>query len=207
MECVRRLQRYYRQYKRGYFTFIHYDRGGRHYVGRFTTPIKEQATSNGKWDVQGVTFEEMPGVPMLQYPEDWEQDGIWLHAFDDGGDQQLAVQGAWAATQRVIGDDTIQTMDNPGATAGDWATYEYVGYGFQLQMLTGPEYGQVTVYLDDVQLQVIDLYAAQEMGPQMVLEQVNVSLDFHRVKVVVNAAKNASSIANAVSWCALRIMQ
>src|SRR6266702_1271544 len=190
--CVQRLKWYQENYEDGYFTIIDHDGGGRHYVGRFTSEVNAVQTGNRKWDVQNLVFEELPRVPMIEYPDDWFHDAIRLYVQNDFGDQKLATSGVWATNTRTINSQDELTMDNAG-TAGDWAQYEYRGYGFQLYMLQGPSYGQVDVYLDGTKLQTVDLYSAQEMEPKAVLVQESVSLDFHRVKAVVTGAKNASS--------------
>jgi hypothetical protein len=205
--CVQRLKWFYEQFEDGFFTIIDWDGGGRHYVGRFTTEVAPVETGNGKWDVQNVTFEELPQVPMLDYPNDWDHDAIWHFAVNDFGDQKVAVQGAWTQTARSYSGVTRYTMDNPGTNAGDWAQYEYRGYGFELHMLEGPEFGQCDVYLDGTLLQTLDLYNAAEMGPQMVLRKVNVPLDLHRVKVITKNAKNANATGTNISWYGLRVMR
>ena len=215
--CIQRLKWYYEQYEDGFFTIIDWDGGGRHYVGRFTSEITPTETSNNKWDVQGVTFEEMPTVPMDQYPSDWDHDAVFFFVNNDFSDQKLATSGAWteatiAAPSLTVGGfartnlPTI-VMTNPGTTAGDWAQYEYRGYGFRLYLMQGPEYGQADVYLDDVLIQTVDCYAAADNGPQMLLLQQSVSLDIHRVKVIVDATKNASASAMNIGWYALEVMR
>lgn len=216
-DCVQRLKWYGEQYEDGYFTIIDHDGGGRHYVGRFTTEVTPVETGNGMYDVQNVTFEEMPQAPMLSYPSDWNHDSVMFFVANDRGDQKLATSGAWAeaavaAPTVTLGGVARETlpglvMTDGGATAGDWATYEYRGYGFQLWLVRGPEYGQCDVYLDSVKLQTVDCYAATELGPQMVLSQPDVSLDIHDVQVVVDAAKNSSSSGTKISWYALQVMR
>jgi len=117
LACVRRLKWYYEQYEDGYFTMIDYDGGGRHYVGRFTTEVNPVETANGKWDVQGVTFEELPQVPMLQYPNDWDDDSVNFGVCNDFGDQKLSTRGAWTLNARAASTGNYFTMDNPGAIA------------------------------------------------------------------------------------------
>jgi hypothetical protein len=218
--CVRRLKRYYEQYEDGVFTIVDWDGGGRHYVGRFTTEIVPVETGNGMWDVQNVTFEEIPQQPMVSYPSDWTDDAIAFFVTNDFGDQKLATSGTWTQTARTavagaqgtahvplstIGTPYV-TMDDTG-TAGDWACYEYRGYGFRLYMLKGPEFGQVDIYVDGVFLETIDLYNAADIGPQIVLTQTNMPLDIHRVQVLCDGTKNASASGAAVSWYALEVMR
>lgn len=215
--CVQRLKWYWEQYADGYFTIVDHDGGGRHYVGRFSGDFPVVQKGNDLWDVQGLPFEEMPAVPMVTYPSDWDHDGVLLPAVNDFGDQKVATSGAWtqgaiAAPSLTLGgfarvNLSTAVMNNPGTTAGDWAQYEYRGYGFRLYMLTGPGYGQADVYLDGVKLQTVDCYAAANTAPVVVLTQQNTSLDIHRVKVVVDATKNASASAAAIGWYALQVMR
>jgi hypothetical protein len=210
--CVQRLKRYYEQYEDGFFTIIDWDGGGRHYVGRFTTEIVPTETANGKWDVQNVAFEEVPIVPMLQYPNDWDGDSIRLGVCNDFTDQKLSpTTGVWMlrpqVTQTEWGPRTSYTLDSNGV-AGDSATYEYRGYGFRLWLQTGPNIGIVNVLLDGVQIATnLDLYSAAAASPQLVLTQESVSLDFHRVQVVATGNKNPASTAPVVSWAFLDVMR
>jgi len=218
LQCVLKLKWYYEQYEDGFFTFIDWDGAvgpqGRHYVGRFTTEVTPVETANNRWDVQGVTFEEMPTVAMVKYPSDWDHEAIRLYAFNDFGDQKLATFNnttpGWAANARTIQGIAVTTMDNPGASgnAGDWACYEYRGYGFKLFLLKGPEFGKCTVMLDGTAVGgTIDCYAAAESGPQCVVVQQNVPLDIHRVQVNVSATKNSSASAPTISWHSLQVMR
>lgn len=216
--CVQRLRQYYEQYEDGYFTIIDWDGGGRNYVGRFTTDIAPEENANGMWDVQNVTFEEMPTVPMLTYPTDWEHDAIFFGVNNDFGDQKLATSGAWnaatlgAAPTPTLGgiertNLTTAYMTDPGTTSGDWAQYEYRGYGFQLYLLQGPAFGIANVLLDGVQVATVDCYAEANNGAVMLLSQPSVSLDIHRVQLVTTNTKNASSSAPAIGWYGLVVMR
>ena len=218
--CVQRLKWYFEQYEDGFFTIVDQDGGGRQYVGRFTTEVIPVETGNGMWDVQNVTFEEVPQQAMIEYPSDWAHDAVAFFVANDFGDQKLAFSGAWTQTARtsVSGSQgtehvslaTIGTaytsMDDAG-TLGDWAQYEYRGYGFRLYMLQGPAFGKCDLYVDGVLVETIDLYNAANLGPQIVATLQSLPLDLHRVKVVCDATKNVSSSATNVSWYALEVMR
>jgi hypothetical protein len=216
--CAQRLRQYYEQYEDGFFTIIDWDGGGRHYVGRFTGedfPIVE--TSNNKWDVQNLTFEEIPIVPMVQYPSDWTHDAVMLFPWNDFGDQKLATSGTWS--QATLAAEPVGItlggiartalpltyMTDPGI-ANDWAQFEYRGYGFQLYLVQGPAQGQAQVLLDGVVVGTPDCYAAAS-GVLMVNIQQSVSLDIHRVQVVCLGTKNASSSATNIGWYSLEVMR
>jgi hypothetical protein len=200
LNCVRRLKWYYEQYEDGFFTLIDWDGGGRHYVGRFTTEIAAIETANNKWDVQNVQFDEIPTLPMLQYPSNWAADAIDLYPFNDFGDQKLATQGTWATTVRNFGGVLRTTADDAGAI-GDWAQHEYRGYGFQLWMLTGAGQGTVNIFLDGIEVGTVNLATSGvALVPVKVFEKVNVPLDIHRVQAV-------QTLALPCSWFKLRVMR
>jgi hypothetical protein len=217
--CVQRLKWYYEQYEDGFFTIVDWDGGGRQYVGRFTTEVVPVETGNGMWDVQNVTFEEIPQQAMLEYPSDWTHDAIAFYPTNDFGDQKLAVNGAWSQTARTAVAGSQGTARNPlttgeayttyddAGTSGDWATYEYRGYGFRLYMLQGPEFGQCQVLVDGVAVATLDLYAEVERGPQIVLTQQSMALDIHRVQVLALGTENGSSSGTGLSWYALEVMR
>jgi hypothetical protein len=207
LPCIRRLKWYQEQYEDGFFTIVDWDGGGRHYVGRFTGDVTPTLTANNKWDVQQLEFTEIPQCAMVQYPNDWDNDAIWHYPFNDFGDQKLAVSGTWAEAHHVLGTTILATLDNPGITAGDWAQFEYRGYGFKLSMLKGPGFGKADIYLDGALLQTVDCYAAANQGPQTVATQEGVPLDLHRVKAVVDGTMNAAATAPALSWTGLQVMR
>jgi hypothetical protein len=210
--CVQRLKWYYEQYEDGFFTIIDHDGGGRHYVGRFTSEVTPVETGNGMWDVQNVTFEEVPIVAMQKYPSDWDHDAITFYVSNDYSDQKVAPSGTWTITARNFDGIDGTTLDNAG-TAGEWAQFEYRGYGFKLYLLQGPDQGQAQILLDGVVLETVNCYSATDLGPQMVLMRENVSLDFHRVKVVAVGATATESNGiitvhpGAVSWHSLEVMR
>jgi len=216
--CANRLKWYGEQYEDGYFTIVDHDGGGRHYVGRFTSEVIPVETGNGMYDVQNVTFEEMPAVAMVEYPSDWDHDSILFTTVNDFNDQKLAYSGSWtqatlaAAPALTLGGFarthlSTTYMTNPGTTADDWATYEYRGYGFKLWMLTGPAQGKAGVYIDGVLNTTVDCYAATAVAANVVLTVTNLSLDIHDVKVVVDATQNAASTAPAIGWYGLQVMR
>lgn len=200
-KCVRRLKWFYEQFEDGFFTLIDYDGGERHYVGRFTTEIAPIETSNNKWDVQNVQFEEIPQCPMLKYPSDWDKDAVWLYPENDFGDQKLATQGTWALAARQFGDVSRTVATAAAPAVGDWAQHEYRGYGFQLYALVGAGQGTAQVYVDGTEAGLVNLAANGGLAPRMVYEQVNLPLDLHRVQLVAQTA------GAPVAWYGLRVMR
>lgn len=207
-KCTQRIKQFFEQYEDGFFTIIDHDGGGRHYVGHFTGRFPRVQRGNDLYDLRGLMFEEIPGVPMIEYPSDWDRDAVALRPVCDYGDLNLAVSGIWAQRQQVDASGvSVTTLYNDGTNAGAWATYEYRGYGFRLYMQQGPACGKVQVLLDGVDLGTVDLYAAQNLGPQIVFERGTVSLDLHRVKVVVLGTKNGASSSASATWCMLEVMR
>jgi len=157
-------------------------------------------TANGMWDVQNVQFEEIPQSPMLQYPNDWDDDAVWLYPLNDFTDEKLAIQGAWAQGT-VQSNGVVRTILTDAGTIGDWAQHEYRGYGFQLWMMTGPAQGTVQILVDGVQVEAaMALTRTTALAPTMIYQETNLPLDLHRVQVVQTTAVPSS-------WFALRVMR
>lgn len=224
--CAQRLKQYSEQYEDGYFTLIDHDDpqpDGRHYVGRFTSEVVPVETGYLRYDIQNVTFEEMPQAPMVQYPANWDHDSIFFGVYNDRGDQKLAASGAWAAGALAAspaitlggiargGANPLPlptaVMNNPGATAGDWATFEYRGYGFKLWMLTGPAQGKCDLFIDSVFNSTLDCYAAGVAAVTNIFTLTNLSLDIHDVQIVVDATKNGASTGTNIGWYGLQVMR
>lgn len=221
--CVQRLKWYFEQYEDGYFTLIDHDGGGRHFVGCFTGsefPLIDVA--NGMWTVQGLMFEEKPQAPMLSYPSDWNHESILFGVNNDRGDQKLGTSSSW--TEGAIAQPTITlgglarggvttlplptlVMNNPGTTAGDWAAFEYRGYGFKLWLVIGPAQGKCDLYIDGVLNSTIDCYSANAAAASSVITVANLSLDIHQVQIVVDATQNASSTGANIGWYGLQVMR
>lgn len=223
--CQQRLKQYYEQYEDGYFTIIDHDDpgGARHYVGRFTTEVAPIETGFNRYDIQNVTFEEMPQAPMMQYPSNWDHDSMFFGVANDRGDQKLATNGAWtlgalgASPAITLGGIArgaanplplpLAVMNHPGTTAGDWATFEYRGYGFRLWLLTGPAQGKCDLYIDNALNSTIDCYAASSAAAALAITVANLSLDIHDVQIVIDNTKNAASTDYKIGWYALQVMR
>lgn len=202
---TQRVKRFYEQHADGYFTLVDRDGGGRHYVGRFVGDFNRTQAANDSYDVRDLQFEEVPGAPMLQYPNDWQRDSIALYPFNDFGTQLAAVQGAWSRRDDNPGPPA---MVNGGGIAGDFLCMEYRGYGFQLWMRTGPGEGQVQLSLDGAVLATVDLYhGGYTAGPQLVFQQAGCPLDLHRVKVTMLNSKNSNSGGFGATFCSLQVMR
>ena len=205
-EIARRVRNFYHDFKDGYFTYIDVDGGGRHYVGRFTSEPEEPHTANGKWSIQGVTFEEIPQARMLEYPADFDNDSHPLYVLDDALNPRVAcMQGTW--TQRIrpsaagasVNDPSAYALYNDFPAAGDWAQVEYVGWGFQQVFDLSANGGLVHLLLDGTQIVTglnlaTGAAAASALGVSVVPNSpqlptlvavtfTDVPLDAHRLKV------------------------
>jgi hypothetical protein len=210
--CVQLLKQYYEQYEDGFFTIIDWDGGGRHYVGRFTSEVSPIETGNDLYDVQNVTFEEMPQVTMVKYPSDWNNDAIVLGPYNDFGDQKLATFAAPTPVAHAVeawhGVDMPTQLADLGTANTQWGCYEYRGYGFKLFLVKGPAQGQCSISLDGTVIEAtVDCYAAGAAGPQCVCTEQNVPLDIHRVQVNVLGTKNEASTSADITWAWLQVMR
>lgn len=192
------LKKFYEQFQGGYFTLIDYDGFGRHHVGNFTTEPQGIETANGKYTIQGLTFEEAPQARMLEYPSMFGKSSHPIFAVDDYLNPQVATSGNWIVNSLV--DHSVAPGDcemlNRAPIAGDFAQVEYVGWGFQMAFRTAPQLGLIDIYVDGVKVvpgfdlsAAID-YSAQPWwvaagdGQPARVRVVNMPLDKHRVKVV-----------------------
>lgn len=222
---VLRLKQFHENFANGYFTLIDWDGGGRHHVGRFTSPPNGVETANGKYTVQGVVFEEIPRCRMLQYPSDFVASSHTIYAVDDFLKPRVATQGVgWVAglVPAMAGIANAQTpaayeLSSAAPAAGDFAQVEYVGWGFQMSFRTSPTLGLCDIYVDGVLwLQAFDLSTGlaatvnSSLGGVIgntfsaspfingFVSKIDLPLDKHRVKVVARNAPGAASIANGV---------
>jgi hypothetical protein len=74
-------------------------------------------------------------------------------------------------------------------------------------MLQGPEFGKCDLYIDGVLAETINLYAATNLGPQIVATYQSLPLDIHRVQVICDGTKDPAASGTAVSWYALEVMR
>jgi hypothetical protein len=175
-EMILRMKHFYEQFKGGYFTYIDYDGGGRHHVGRFTTPINAVHLAHSAYSVQQAIFQEIPQARMLEYPADFVNWSRTFNVLDDALNPTVAtnsvVPGAWVAQldPTLIGpsatDPTAYEFFNAtpsyytaAPAAYDWAQIQYVGWGFQMRLRTAANLGQIAIMVDGVFLCVIDLSA------------------------------------------------
>ena len=216
-----RLKQFYERFKNGYFTYIDWDGGGRHHVGRFTTPVNPQETSNGKYTAQGILFEEMPGARMVTYPNDYVNWSRTINVLDDYLNPQVAsfsaAPNAWVTQiNPTLGavsssDPTAYELYNANPTAGDFAQVEYVGWGFTMTYRIAENFGLVYLFIDGVQVLELDMSVPQSGGfygaagvfqgtyTDGVFATSLMALDKHRVKLVASGAAGAGG-GNAIIY-------
>jgi hypothetical protein len=228
---ILRLKHFYEAFKGGYFTYIDYDAGGRHHVGRFTSPVNGMETANGKYTVQGLIFEEIQQARMLQYPADFVNWSRTINVVDDFLNPAVATYSASSMTWTTQLNPTLvsPSITNPSAyevyasapAVGDWAKIEYVGWGFQMQLRTGEGLGAVSLYIDEVFQQfLIDLSTGTRIAdgsgylPPLpagmtfangLLTVVNMPLDMHRVSLQY-AQPGASGAGTGVAFPAVTVI-
>jgi hypothetical protein len=149
------LKRFFEQFQSGYFTLIDRDGGHRHHVGNFTTEPNAVQQANGKYTIQGLTFEEAPQARMLEYPNDFEKSSHWIFTLDDYLSPRVASQGTWvpqltpAMAGTTLNAPTSYELFNATPVAGDIAQVEYVGWGFQMTFRNDPSFGICSIYVDE----------------------------------------------------------
>lgn len=206
---ILRLKHFYEAFKGGYFTYIDYDGGSRHHVGRFTTPVNASETANGKYTVQGLVFEEIAQARMLEYPADFVNWSRTINVMDDflnqavatyaGGTNQWVPQLNPALVAPSASDPSAYEIYNPAPVLNDWAKIQYVGWGFQMQFRIGETLGAFALYIDEqYQHFFIDLSTGLRIAdgsgylPPLpagmtfangLLTVTNLPLDMHRVAI------------------------
>jgi hypothetical protein len=220
---ILRLKHFYDSFKDGYFTYIDYDGGGRHHVGRFTSPINAIEKSNGSYDVQMAIFEEVPQARMLEYPADFANWSKRINVLDDYLDVKVATTsatpGAWVPqldpTVAGASATTVSAyeMFNRAPALYDWAQIQYVGWGFRMMFRQGAGLGQIAIQVDGIFAGVLDLSNGALVGalgfvPGLtiaagVVTCTQMPLDMHRVKVQAYAAGSVGALLNATGSIAI----
>jgi hypothetical protein len=214
---ILRLKHFYEQFKGGYFTYIDWDGGGRHHVGRFTSPVNAMETANDKYTVQGLVFEEMPQARMVSYPADFVNWSRCINVLDDFLNPTVALYSstgvAWISQLNpdLAGasatNPAAYEISNPAPAVGDWAQVEYVGWGFTMTFRTNAAFGNALLYIDGVKVLSMNMATGAQLaiGGSMalpagmtfaagVVTATNMPLDKHRVKVVANGPSSGANV-------------
>jgi hypothetical protein len=218
------LKRFYEQFQGGYFTLIDRDGHFRHHVGNFTTEPIGVETANGKYTIQGLTFEECPQARMLEYPNRFDESSHPIYTVDDYLVTQIASQGAWLAVLSPamagtsLNAPSSYEMLNAAPVAGDFAQVEYVGWGFQMAFRADPLLGLVDIYVDGVlYIGGFDLsipvpagapvwWVPASDGQPGRIQKIDMPLDKHRVKVVAKNAPGTASTASGAIFPVIQVM-
>lgn len=193
LAVTERLKMFYEQFEDDFFTLIDWD-NGRHYVGRFTGEMPQSFVSNGRYSSTGWKFEEIPGCPMVQYPQEWYRWGVVKRPFDGFGSPRVATNSAnWTRPAAVANDVGFMVQPNQiqnlNPVGGDTLTFEYRGYGFRIWADQGPNYFGANLTVDGQFVTPLNINAAVEMGIQNVYENTSMPLDIHRVQIEMTGTK------------------
>jgi hypothetical protein len=201
---ILRLKHFYEAFKGGYFTYIDYDGGGRHHVGRFTSPVNGMQTANGKYTVQGLVFEEIPRARMIDYPANFTDWGRTICVVDDFLNTAVATYqltpGSWvtqlnpaiggATANKPIDYELYSATPNWTVAPYDWAQIQYVGWGFKMKFRIGSGMGKVSLYIDGTFSGGLDLSNSTAgslpstmsfVGGTLIATQM--PLDMHRIQI------------------------
>ena len=77
---------------------------------------------HNRWAAQNVVFEEVPGAEMVVYPNDWDNDAIWLYVLNDFGDIRPAVND-WSDWTIGVGLNVSSVTGN-ATVGGDFDVYD-----------------------------------------------------------------------------------
>lgn len=234
IEQVRYIERFFHQFKRGFFTVIDHDNAAREHVGRFTKfSAPRMQNANLKYTIR-ATFEEIPGCPMRNYPSDFSKWGHPLNVFDDNLVATAALSDAiWVGRQTAVAqaagvsvnDLSSYELYHQTAGAGVFAQTEWIGWGFSCALSLAANLGICQLYLDgSLFIDGLDLstglfansYApyglqtnvspAGTANPVLALNCPNLPLGRHRLKVLALGTKNASATDTGIVFPSLEVM-
>ena len=208
-----KLRRWARQYREDFFTLRDHERK-RAYSGSFAGELKFITEGYQAVSAQGVFLEE-PGLAMLEYPEDWERDAIFLEERNGQGEDLTLRVGTWtyqAQANAHGGDAELGTagaeLINAGTVSTEYVEILYYGYGFRYYSRKDSNLGKVEISLDDTVIAAgLDLYAAAAAPAAALLTKTDVKLGEHRVKARALNQKNAASSDFKVIFDAIEVMQ
>ena len=204
MATYMKFKQWAHQYENGFFTYVDWETG-RYYTVQVRGSIMDpQRAGHNKYSWK-ATLEEIPGLPMYEYPSNWERDGVFIEERDDfGRDTAMIVGFGWG----------YQAGQGHGPTAGEYVTgsldnyvaVEYFGYGFQVWSRKAPNAGNLEISLDGGAAVTVDLYAAAGV-PSAPVYSAQAPLSRHTVKLRCPFTKNPASSAYYIIWDALRVIR
>jgi hypothetical protein len=197
------LRQWQHQYEKGFFTYVDWERS-RYYTGRFAGPLQFINAGFNQWNIRGQ-FIELPGLPMYQYPTNWNRDAIFLQERDDFGNDLVKLTGTWGYALSIV---PLGGAEYFSSAPGDTAEWQYFGYGFSVWAPKTSDGGRADVYLDGVWTgSNIDFYAAAITNSASLFTKADVPLGLHRVKLVVLNSHSVGSTGFKVYADAIQVMR
>ena len=181
------LRQWAAQYRDSYFSYYDVQRD-RYYTGRFKGGMQVIDLAFNRCAVK-ATFQELPGLPMPVYPQNWARDAVLLPMMGAWG-YKVQLAGAWAYATDGSTKSGQHLLSN---SAGAKCTFQYFGYGFRAWMVTGYNYGNVTIFGDGNNLGTVDLYSAAITYQVCALVVPSAVLGLHTIDFVVTGTKNGAS--------------
>jgi hypothetical protein len=202
-KSARELERWAAQFEQGWFSLWDWD-AKRCYSGRFVDALSVSPPGYEKVTIKGQ-FAVLPGKPMLEYPHFWDRDSKFIYATDDDGNAVANLIGAWASEQL----DTAKSAPCYVTEAeGDSAQILYFGFGFRVWSPIGPDSGgSLEIYLDDVLLDTVGLFAQEAVRSAPVFEKSDVALGMHKVRVRGTGVYNPLSTGTKTYFDAIEVMR
>jgi hypothetical protein len=197
------LRQWFRQYRKGFFSYFDID-DNRYYSGKFLAEPQFERVANNQVNVS-ATFVEIPKVALFQYPSNWGVDSNFVEERGDYGQDLVKLTGAtWALS--------VQTWHHGGqayqsATTNDIAEWGYFGYGFRYWAAKAGGFGIVEISLDGTVLGTVDLFNGATLNAAALFTQLSVPLGSHRVKIRCTGTKNAGSSGFLVAADAIEVMR
>ena len=121
---------------------------------------------------------------------------LTLKNFVNDNNPSIVYTGTW--TQQTVGTlyGGTRTLSN---TVGDYFTISFFGISIGLIFERASNLGKVTIYIDDVEIETIDLYSTTLWSRSVAWKKIDLSNTNHILKAVV-ATKNLDASDNRVGF-------
>lgn len=196
------IRQWYAQYATSYFTFNDFDRN-RTFTGNFISRPKIARVSFNRWNISAV-FLEVPSVPMLQYPDDWETDGYFIDETDIDNNPLVKADPGWLLEGNDMHHGAKAFITDSVGLSLEWI---YDGYGFRLYGSRLSFGGIAELRIDDTVVSNIDFYSPTTVNSNILFTKTDVPFGRHRVKLVTLGTHNVSSTGFRVIGDAIEVMQ
>jgi hypothetical protein len=107
------LRQWFRQYRKGFFSYIDFDDSGRYYSGKFLAEPQFERVGNNQVNIS-ATFIEIPKVAMFQYPGNWGIDSTFVEERGDYGQDLVKLTGSttnWLAWSEAFDQWSTSSVD------------------------------------------------------------------------------------------------